>query len=198
MFLLKSQTGKIVSVMNKLVEADLFRHGGLTGAKGFIQGWCYPGFRYAYLLRMTAQYSKYSLRGIFFRFLKRRARIKYGYDINSCAQIGEGLYLSSHPGHIIIGPIKIGKYCNINHSVTIGQSFRGGRVGRPTIDDYVWIGTGTVIVGKVKIGRNVLIAPNSYVNFDVPDNSLVIGNPATIYPKDNPTKNYIHNVFSNY
>ncbi len=179
---------------NNLVKADLFRHGGLTGVKGFIKGWGYPGFRFVFLLRMTAKYSKYSLRGIFFRLLKRRARIKYGYDINSGAQIGEGLYLSSHPGHIIIGPIKIGKNCNINQSVTIGRSFRGGKIGRPTIDDYVWIGTGAVIVGNIHIGKNVLIAPNSFVNIDVPDNSLVIGNPAKVFPKDNPTKYYINNV----
>lgn len=183
-------------MINRLVRADLFRQGGLSGIKGFIKAWGYPGFRYTYLLRMTAKYKKSSLRGMFFRILKRRAKIKYGYDINSDAQIGEGLYLSSHPGHIIAGPIKIGKYCNINQSVTIGRSYRNGKEGRPTIDDFVWIGTGAVIVGDIKIGKNVLIAPNAFVNFDVPDNSLVIGNPAKIVSKENPTKNYINHVLN--
>jgi serine O-acetyltransferase len=48
-----------------------------------------------------------------------------------------------------------------------------------------------VVVGNIKIGNNVLIAPNSYVNFDVPDNSIVIGNPGKIIPHENPTKDYI-------
>ena len=44
----------------------------------------------------------------------------------------------------------------------------------------------------VKIGNNVLIAPGAFVNFDVPDNSIVLGNPGQIIPrKESPTKAYI-------
>lgn len=50
-----------------------------------------------------------------------------------------------------------------------------------------------VIVGKIKIGNNVLIAPNAYVSFDVPSNSVVIGNPGQITPKENATEGYINN-----
>jgi serine O-acetyltransferase len=45
----------------------------------------------------------------------------------------------------------------------------------------------------VNIGNNVLIAPNAYVNFDVPENSMVMGNPGKIYPADNATQGYINN-----
>jgi serine O-acetyltransferase len=38
-------------------------------------------------------------------------------------------------------------------------------MGCPTINDNVWIGTNSVIVGKITIGTDVLIAPNSFVNF---------------------------------
>ncbi len=48
-----------------------------------------------------------------------------------------------------------------------------------------------MIVGKIKIGNNVLIAANSYVNFDVPDNSIVIGNPGKIIHRENATEGYI-------
>ena len=48
-----------------------------------------------------------------------------------------------------------------------------------------------MIVGKISIGNNVLVAANSYVNFDVPDNSIVLGNPAKIIHKDNATEGYI-------
>jgi serine O-acetyltransferase len=78
--------------------------------------------------------------------------------------------------------------------VTIGRAYKDGKIGRPTIDDYVWIGTGSVLVGNISIGKNVLIAPNTFVNFNVPDNSLVIGNPAKIIQRDNPTKYYINNI----
>lgn len=44
---------------------------------------------------------------------------------------------------------------------------------------------------EVKIGDDVIIAPNAYVNFDVSDHSIVIGNPEKIIHKDNVTKGYI-------
>lgn len=44
----------------------------------------------------------------------------------------------------------------------------------------------------MKIGNNVLIAPNAFVNFDVPDNSIVIGNPGKIIKRDSsPSAKYI-------
>jgi len=64
--------------------------------------------------------------------------------------------------------------------------------GNPTIGNKVWIGAGAVIVGKINIGSNVLIAPNAFVNVDVPDNSLVIGNPCKIFPKENPCEGYLN------
>lgn len=182
--------------MNEIVKTDLYRHNRLTGTSGFIKAWFLPGFRYTYILRMISRFGKFSIRGIFFRILKRRYRFKYGFEISSEAIIGEGFYLTAHCGPVIIGPVKIGKNCNIGHSVTIGRAYKNGETGRPTIDDYVWIGAGVVLVGNIRIGRNVLIAPNSYVNFDVPDNSLIIGNPGKIIRKDNPTEYYINNVLN--
>ena len=182
--------------MAKTIKADLYRHDGLIGTKGFLKAWFLPGFRYTYLLRKVARNKKYSIKGIFYRLLRRRYRFKYGFEISEEAQIGEGLYLSSHCGPVIIGPIKMGRNCNIGHSVTIGRSYRGGELGRPTIGDNVWIGPGSVIVGKVSIGTNVMIAPNSFVNFDVPDNSLVMGNPGKIIKHDNPTKYYINDILN--
>ncbi len=88
----------------------------------------------------------------------------------------------------------MGDNFNIAHGVTIGQANRGKARGCPVIGDMVWIGTGAVIVGKVNIGSNVLIAPNSFVNFDVPDNSVVLGNPGKIIPKADATEGYINSV----
>ena len=57
----------------------------------------------------------------------------------------------------------------------------------------MWIGTNAVIVGNVRIGSDVLIAPLSFVNFDVPDHSIVIGNPAKIISRENAVEGYIEN-----
>ena len=50
------------------------------------------------------------------------------------------------------------------------------------------VGINSTIVGRVRIGNDVMIAPNTFVNFDVPSHSIVIGNPAEIHHKDNATK----------
>lgn len=69
----------------------------------------------------------------------------------------------------------------------------GNRNGVPTIGDCVWIGVNVTIVGNIKIGNDVLIAPNSYVNRDVLSNSVVFGNPCVIKYKEHATEDYINN-----
>ena len=34
------------------------------------------------------------------------------------------------------------------------------------------------------MGDSVLVAPGAFVNFDVPDNSIVMGNPGKIIPRE--------------
>ena len=64
------------------------------------------------------------------------------------------------------------------------------------IGNDVWIGINSVIVGNVKIGNDVMIAPNSFVNFNVPDYSIVFGNPGVIKHKMFATENYINHRVS--
>ena len=181
--------------MDKTIREDLHRYGGLKGARGFWKGMMIPGFRYMFFFRTGLKYSKNPLVSFFCRLMIRHYSYKYGFQIYIPTEIGKGFYIGHH-GTIVINPkVKIGNYCNIAHNVTIGETFRGELKGTPKIGDKVWMGTGSVIVGGINIGSNVLIAPNSFVNFDVPDNSLVIGNPAKIIPKENPTEGYINDFY---
>lgn len=67
----------------------------------------------------------------------------------------------------------------------------GGRRGVPVIGNDVWIGINAIVVGKITIGDDVMIAPNSYVNCDVPSHSIAIGNPCIIKHRENATEGYI-------
>ncbi len=49
-----------------------------------------------------------------------------------------------------------------------------------TIEDGVWIGTGSIILPGVNIGKDSIIAANSVVNKDVPEKVLVAGSPAVV------------------
>ena len=125
---------------------------------------------------------------ILFRITKELRHI----EIPRTTKIGEGLYIG-HAYNITINPKAVlGKNVNIHRGVLIGQTNRGGRQGAPVIGDEVWIGINAVIVGNVKIGDDVLIAPNSYVNCDVPSYFIVFGNPCIIKHRENATEGYVN------
>ncbi len=116
---------------------------------------------------------------------------KHGLEIPYNTNIGKGLYIG-HPYNITINrEAIIGKNCNIHKGVTIGQENRGARKGSPKIGNKVWFGINSTVVGNITIGNDVLIAPNSYVNCDVPSHSVVFGNPCVIKHKENATEYYI-------
>ena len=178
-------------IMNNFIRSDLYRYGGLKGYSGFIKAYFIPGFRFMVHFRNASIASKYGISWFFNRLLLLHFTFKYGFQIPIATQIGHGFYIG-HFGTIIINPkTTIGNNCNITSGVTIGQTNRGILKGVPTIGDQVWIGSNATIVGGITIGNNVLIAPNSFVNMNVPSNCIVIGNPAKIIPKMNAVENYI-------
>jgi len=182
-----------VKSIGNIIKSDLYRYNALCGITGFLNGFVLnPGFRYNYFFRKASKYKRYSFLGIYYRLLLYHYSYKYGFQIPAGTKIGYGFYLG-HFGIVVINVrAKIGNNCNIGPNVIIGQTNRGIKKGTPQIGNMVWIGSGAVIVGGIIIGNNVLIAPLSYVNIDVPDNSLVIGNLAKIIPKEDATDGYIN------
>lgn len=181
--------------MNTTIKKDLYRYSiRKTDLLSLIKVFRVPGAVFMYYHRKAQESKKYSVTGVFYRLILKHLTYKFGFQIPVDVKIGEGFYIG-HFGNIVISPQSvIGKNCNIAHGVTIGRISNGKRKGAPEIGDFVWMGTNCVIVGNIKIGSNVLIAPGAYVNFDVPSNSLVIGNPGRIIVKNNPIDNYINNV----
>ena len=149
--------------------------------------------RFLRVLR-TAQNSNNKIVKLICKVLLKHYRERYGLEILPKTQIGKGLYLG-HAFNITINPnAVIGENCNIHKGVVIGQINRGNKKGAPIIGNKVWIGINAAIVGKITIGDEVLIAPNSYVNVDVPSHSVVFGNPCVIKHRYNATEGYINNV----
>lgn len=131
---------------------------------------------------------------LFYKVLLRLCSKKNLIELDDICQIGPGLYIG-HPYGITINPgAIIGKNINIHKGVTIGQENRGARKGTPTIGNNVWIGVNSTIVGKIVVGDDVLIAPNSYINTDIPSHSVVFGNPCIIKHKEDATKDYINHT----
>ena len=152
------------------------------------------GIKKVHYFFRKAQTTKERLLKMYYRWRFARVKKRLGLELHYNTRIGPGLYLG-HPYNITINPeTVIGSNVNLHKGVTIGQENRGCRKGVPTIGNSVWIGINATVVGKIRIGSDVLIAPNSFVNCDVPDHSVVFGNPCVIKPCEEATKDYICNL----
>lgn len=175
------------------INSDLFRMGGKVDRISLITNIILnPAFKYIYIHRKCNFYrNKNKIKYIFYRIRLYRLNLKYGFEISNKADIGNGFKID-HRGSIVINPnAKLGKNVNVTSGVLIGQQNRGVKSGSPIIGNNVWIGANSSIVGKVNIGDNVMIAPGTFINFDVPSNSIVLGNPGIIKRSVNATTGYI-------
>ena len=148
--------------------------------------------KYIKLYRLT----QISRGTIWFRFLyyqlKRRSD-DTGIGLHENLNIGRGLIIG-HAGTIVMnGDTKFGNEIMLTHGVTIGRDVRGRRKGAPIIGNRVCIRANSTVVGKIVIGDDVLVAPNTFVNFDVPSHSIVVGNPASIHYRNNATDGHLGN-----
>lgn len=92
-----------------------------------------------------------------------------------CPCIGPGAHFE-HSYATYLNAQSIGRDFYCLQLVTLGN----GKKGAPVIGDNVRIMTGATVFGGITIGNNVTIGANTVVNKDVPDNCVVVGNPARI------------------
>ena len=98
-------------------------------------------------------------------------------DIPEKVQLGKGFIVNHGIGLVIHPGVIIGHNAVLHQNTTIGTSRRSNP---PVIGNNVIVGANCVIIGNIKIGNNVIIGAGSVVIKDVPDNAIVVGNPARI------------------
>jgi len=110
------------------------------------------------------------------RRINRNLIRKYNTEIQLQAVIGPGLNVTHFLSVVINGCAIIGRNFKVRQNATIGIS--GGMRDsncKPviTIGDNVEIGAGSCIIGNnLSIGNNVTIGAMSFINKDVPDNTI--------------------------
>jgi len=95
-------------------------------------------------------------------------------------EIAEGVNISSHAviySHSSHDSIRLlGKeYIKVEASKRLGYCLNSVYIG-----PYTFIGTSSVILPGVKIGKGCIIGGGSVINKDIPDYSIAVGNPARI------------------
>lgn len=174
-------------------QEDLFRIFGDISLKHFLKALTWSHYLFLFSWRKIKAGSKLAP---LYRIIARWAKNKNGIEIPYTVEIGRG-FLLQHPYGITVNSQSIvGSNVTIYKGATIGNIKMGKKKGTPVIGDNVYIGLNSTVVGGIKIGSDVLIAPNTYVNFDVPEHSIVIGSPGVIHQSINATEGYINNPVS--
>jgi serine O-acetyltransferase len=175
------------------IQGDLQRYGLGRDSKAFVINLVRrPAFRYTFLMRL-ARYWRFRniLIYIPMRLMLDRTGLKCGFQISDRLEVGPGLYIGHYGTVIINSGARLGRNVNLSPVVAIGGANRGRRAGVPVIGYDVWIGTNSVIVGAISSGSDVLMAPGPHVEMDIPDRSVVKGNPATVTYRLGATAGYI-------
>lgn len=144
-----------------------------------------------YLRKYEYVVNKYKGKGLLGNFLYLYYKHKYYWKCKSrnifispnCIEGGVHIV---HSGYRWIDEsTKIGSNCTILPRVLLGKKRPGIKPPCIFIGDNCYIGTGATILGPVHIGNNVVIGAGAVVTKDIPDDCVVVGNPATIIRKIN-------------
>jgi len=99
---------------------------------------------------------------------------KLGYKTD----IGAFTYINAKNGVIIEDFVQIGSHCSIYSVSTIDD-----KQGQVLLKKNCKIGSHSVIMPGVTIGENSLVGACSFVNQDIPENSVAVGVPAKVIKK---------------
>jgi acetyltransferase-like isoleucine patch superfamily enzyme len=98
-----------------------------------------------------------------------------GLSLGCKTDIGAFTYINAKNGVIIEDFVQIGSHCSIYSISTVDQ-----KEGEVVLKRNCRIGSHSIVMPGVTVGRNSIIGAFSFVNKDVPDNVLAYGVPAKV------------------
>ena len=109
------------------------------------------------------------------RLLSQIARFLTGIEIHPGAKLGYSILIDHGMGVVIGETAEVGDRVVIYHGTTLGGTGKDTGKRHPTIGNDVFIGSGSKILGPIKVGNNSKIGANSVVLDEVPEGATVVG-----------------------
>jgi len=103
--------------------------------------------------------------------VQHKDKLKLGYKTD----IGAFTYINAKNGVIIEDYVQIGSHCSIYSVSTIDN-----KEGKVILKKNCRIGSHSVIMPGVTVGENSIIGAFSFVNRDIPDNTVAVGVPVKV------------------
>jgi acetyltransferase-like isoleucine patch superfamily enzyme len=100
---------------------------------------------------------------------------KEKFSMGFKTDIGAFTYVNAKYGVVIEDYVQIGSHCSIYSVSTIDE-----KLGKVLLRQNCKIGSHSIVMPGVTIGRNSVIGAHSFVNADIPDNVVAFGVPAKV------------------
>ena len=161
------------------IRADFAAHGRRWSAQGF---WALAVYRFG---RWRVVLRPRLLRQLLYPVyvvLQKWIEVVAGIELPCEVEIGDNFVIDHFGGIVISGYATFGDHCRIRTGCVVGLA-RVDDPCAPVIGDHVDIGVGAKLLGRIRVGNNVLIGANAVVVTDVPDDCIAVGVPAVVRPR---------------
>jgi serine O-acetyltransferase len=146
----------------------------------------YPGF-HALTFYRAANWLWRKRRFTLGRFVSHLGRMMSGIEIHPGATIGKRLFIDHGMGVVIGETAEVGDDVTLYQGVTLGGTALDQGKRHPTLEDCVIVGSGAQILGPFTVGAGARVGANAVVVNAVPPAVTVVGSPAKIVKRAEPT-----------
>lgn len=144
---------------------------------------CYPGLHALWFHRQAHWLWMHQWK-LAARFISHISRFLTGIEIHPGATIGRRVVIDHGMGVVIGETAEVGDDVLIYMGVVLGGTALENIKRHPTVEDHVTIGSGAIVLGPIRVGRDAKIGAGAVVVRQVPPGATVVGVPGRIAGPD--------------
>ncbi len=148
---------------------------------------CYPGLHAIWLHRLAHALWKRNLL-LLGRIVSHINRSLTGIEIHPGARVGRRFFIDHGMGVVVGETAEIGDDVLLYQGVVLGGTTLAKVKRHPTIGNNVVIGSGSIVLGAIRVGDNAKVGAGSVVIRSVPPGATVVGVPARLVGQPQPER----------